>query len=110
MKREPALWPAAVVAALLLGVSFFALGHWLERGALSDVPVYQQLAAILRGKIDSGEIPPRRAIPSKRTLTEEYSVSPGTVERAVQALRAEGYRRTVLGRGLFVRPPEERQS
>ena len=74
----------------------------------TDVPVYQQLAAILRGKIDSGEIPPRRAIPSKRALSEDYSVSPGTVERAIQALRAEGYLKTVLGRGLYVRPPEER--
>lgn len=78
--------------------------------AETDVPVYQQLAAILRGQIDSGEIPPRRAIPSKRTLSEEYQVSPGTVERAIQALRAEGYLKTVPGRGLFVRPPEERQS
>lgn len=76
----------------------------------ADVPVYQQLAAILRGKIDSGEILPRRAIPSKRILSEEYRVSPGTVERAVQALRAEGYLKTVMGRGLFVRPQEERQS
>jgi DNA-binding GntR family transcriptional regulator len=75
----------------------------------ADVPVYQQLAGILRGKIDSGEIPPRRAIPSKRILSEEYQVSPGTVERAVQALRAEGYLKTVMGRGLFVRPLEERQ-
>ncbi len=75
----------------------------------ADVPVYQQLAAILREKIDSGEIPPRRAIPSKRLLSEEYQVSPGTVERAVQALRAEGYLKTVMGRGLFVRPLEERQ-
>jgi GntR family transcriptional regulator len=75
----------------------------------ADVPVYQQLADILRGKIDSGEIPPRRAIPSKRILSEEYQVSPGTVERAVQALRAEGYLKTVMGRGLFVRPLEERQ-
>ncbi|HEY4851890.1 MAG TPA: winged helix-turn-helix domain-containing protein [Streptosporangiaceae bacterium] len=76
----------------------------------ADVPVYQQLAAILRRKIDSGEIPPRRAIPSKRVLSEEYCVSPGTVERAVQALRAEGYLKTVLGRGLFVRPMEDRQN
>lgn len=75
----------------------------------ADVPVYQQLAAILRGKIDSGEIPSRRAIPSKRLLSEEYRVSPGTVERAVQALRAEGYLKTVMGRGLFVRPLDERQ-
>ena len=76
----------------------------------ADVPVYQQLAAILRRKIDSGEIPPRRAIPSKRVLSEEYRVSPGTVERAVQALRADGYLKTVMGRGLFVRPMDERQN
>lgn len=75
----------------------------------ADIPVYQQLAAILRGQIDSGEIPPRRAIPSKRLLAEEYRVSPGTVERAVQTLRAEGYLKTVMGRGLFVRPLDERQ-
>jgi GntR family transcriptional regulator len=76
----------------------------------ADVPVYQQLAAILREKIDSGEIPPRRAIPSKRVLSEEYRVSPGTVERAIQTLRADGYLKTVMGRGLFVRPIEERRS
>jgi GntR family transcriptional regulator len=76
----------------------------------ADVPVYQQLAAILRRKIDSGEIPPRRAIPSKRLLSEEYAVSPGTVERAVQALRADGYLKTVMGRGLFVRPMDERRN
>jgi GntR family transcriptional regulator len=75
----------------------------------ADIPVYQQLAAIIRGQIDSGEIPPRRAIPSKRALSQEYRVSPGTVERAIQALRTEGYLKTVLGRGLYVRPPEERQ-
>ena len=75
----------------------------------ADVPVYQQLAAIIRGKIDTGEIQPRRAIPSKRALSEQYHVSPGTVERAIQALRTEGYLKTVLGRGLYVRPPEERQ-
>ncbi|HEV2451159.1 MAG TPA: winged helix-turn-helix domain-containing protein [Streptosporangiaceae bacterium] len=74
----------------------------------TDVPVYQQLAAILRTQIDSGEIKPHRAIPSKRVLSQDYHVSPGTVERAIQALRAEGYLKTVLGRGLFVRPPEER--
>lgn len=75
----------------------------------ADIPVYQQLAAILRNQIDSGEIPPRRAIPSKRILSQDYRVSPGTVERAIQALRSEGYLKTVQGRGLYVRPPEERQ-
>jgi GntR family transcriptional regulator len=73
-----------------------------------DVPVYQQLAAILRAQIDSGAIPARHAIPSKRTLVQEYGVAAGTVERALNELRADGYLKTVLGRGLYVVPPGER--
>lgn len=72
------------------------------------VPVCRPLAAIVRGQIDSGEIPPRRAIPGKRALCEERRVSPGTVERAIGELRAEGYLKTVMGRGLYVRPAGER--
>ena len=55
MKREPALWPAVVGAALLRGVSFFVRGHWLERGQLSDVPVYQSYSDLIR----SGQVPYR---------------------------------------------------
>lgn len=74
-----------------------------------DVPVYVQLAAIIRARIDSGEIPPRRAIPSKRTLGQEFGVSSGTVERAVRMLKDEGYLRTVTGRGLYATSPGERE-
>lgn len=73
-----------------------------------DVPIYVQLAAILRGEIESGGIPPRRPVPSKRTLRERHGVSAGTVERAMDVLKGEGLIRTVMGRGLYVVPPEER--
>jgi GntR family transcriptional regulator len=66
------------------------------------VPVYRQLAAILRDKIKSGEIPPARPIPSKRSLKETYGVGASTVDRAVGLLREEGLLETVLGKGLFV--------
>jgi len=55
VRREPALWPAGVAAAVLLGVSFFVLQHWLEHGALSDVPVYVHYARLIR----SGQLPYR---------------------------------------------------
>ena len=74
-----------------------------------DVPLYLQLAAILREAIDSGEIPPRRPIPSKKTLVQQHGVAPGTVERAIGVLRAEGYLKTVLGRGLYVVPAADRR-
>jgi hypothetical protein len=53
--REPALWPAAVVAALLLAVSFFVLQQWLERESITDVPVYEGYAHLIR----AGQVPYR---------------------------------------------------
>ncbi len=66
------------------------------------MPVYLQLAAILRGQIERGEIPPRRPLPSINRLAQEYEVARGTVEKAIQVLRDEGLVRTVLGRGVYV--------
>jgi len=74
-----------------------------------DEHLYAQLARILMDRIDSGEIPPRRPIPSKRALREEHQVSAGTVERALDVLKAAGYIRTLPGRGLYVQPPSQRK-
>jgi DNA-binding GntR family transcriptional regulator len=76
---------------------------------LGDVPLYQQLANILREQIESGEIPPRRPVPSKKTLVQTYDVAPGTVERALAILKSEGLLKTVMGRGLYVVPEDERR-
>jgi GntR family transcriptional regulator len=68
------------------------------------VPLWEQLADILRGQIASGKIQPGRPIPSKKTLVQEYGISPTTVDRATDALKDEGLIVTVMGKGLFVRP------
>ena len=73
-----------------------------------DVPIYQQLADILRKQIASGKLAPRRPIPSKKTLTQQHGIAGGTVDRAVDMLKEEGLVKTVPGRGIFVVPPEER--
>lgn len=73
-----------------------------------DVPVYVQLAGILRARILSGEIPPRRPVPSKRTLIQEFGVAGGTIDKAIDILRGEGLVRTVTGRGIYVVPENER--
>jgi hypothetical protein len=41
--------PAAVVAAALLGISFYALVAWLEQGQLSDVGIYLHYSDLIRG-------------------------------------------------------------
>jgi hypothetical protein len=53
--RQRASWPAALAAALLLGISFFALTAWLERGVLSDTPLYEGYAQLIR----AGHLPYR---------------------------------------------------
>ena len=55
-----------------------------------EVAPYLQLAEILRKRIESEQIPPGRRIPSQTELEQEFSVSRGTIKRAVEVLRREG--------------------
>jgi GntR family transcriptional regulator len=64
--------------------------------------VYLQLAAILRGQIERGELVPRQPLPSESYLVGQYGVSRGTARRAVQVLRDEGLVRTIPQRGTYV--------
>jgi GntR family transcriptional regulator len=66
------------------------------------LPVWRQVYDLLRARIESGQIPPGRPIPSKRTLSEELGVAGNTVEHAVRVLKNEGYVEGVQGRGVFV--------
>ena len=73
-------------------------------------PLYRQLADIIRGQIESGEIPPRRAVPSKRLLRQRYDVSARTVDAAMAILRAEGLIEAEPGKGLFVTERRQQKS
>jgi len=66
-----------------------------------DAP-YVQLAAILRERITSGEIPPGRRIPSHTELEQEFELARGTIKKALALLKGEGLLVTAPGRGLFV--------
>ena len=70
-----------------------------ERPAL---PPYQQIAADLRARIESGELEPGSMVPSITRLTQEYGVAKGTAVKALAELRREGLTRTVPGWGTFV--------
>jgi GntR family transcriptional regulator len=71
---------------------------------LDPTPLYVQLAAIIRGMIASGDLPPRTPLPSESYLQHEHEVSRGTVRLAMGMLRDEGLVVTIKGRGTFVRP------
>jgi GntR family transcriptional regulator len=66
-------------------------------------PLYVQLADILRGQIERGELTGR--VPSIKTLAQQHGVAMGTAERALVLLRDEGTVKVVIGRGAFVARP-----
>jgi len=65
----------------------------------SPVPVYRQLAALVRERIESGELRPGYPVPSEGQLMGEHGVSRDTVRRACDVLRGEGLIITVQGKG-----------
>jgi GntR family transcriptional regulator len=68
-------------------------------------PVSQQIAAVLRERIQSGEYGPRDRLPSEKELQEEYGIARETARRVFRYLREEGLVVTLPGRGTYV-PPE----
>ena len=65
-------------------------------------PVYRQLASILRARILDGRIRPDHAVPSEKSLEQEFGISRNTSRRAIALLRDEGLIVTVAGRGSYV--------
>ena len=72
----------------------------------SPVPLFEQLAALLKAEIDAGRITAR--VPSELTLTQRYGVGRGTAHRAVTILVDAGYARISRGKGTFVVPEADR--
>lgn len=66
--------------------------------------LYDQLAALLRDRIWSGDLPAGRRVPSKRELIQEHGISGRTVDTAMGILKAEGLIETRIGLGLVVLP------
>jgi len=66
------------------------------------VPLYEQVAAILRGRIAAGEWS-RGPLPSNRALQETYDVGEYVVTHAIRLLEDEGLVFTVPRRGTYVR-------
>lgn len=66
------------------------------------MPLYYQLATLLRQKIVTHEYLPGQRLPSESELVNDYSVSRMTVRQAMAGLEEEGLIRREPGRGTFV--------
>jgi len=69
------------------------------------VSVYIQVAAILRRRIQKGQLGPDDRLPSESELIEQFGVGRKTARSAVKVLRDEGLVYTISQRGSYVAPP-----
>jgi len=70
------------------------------------IPLYHQLADLLRSKISSGEYAPGQQLPSERELMSTFKISRNTVRDATDVLVQEGLVERDHGRGTFVALPK----
>ena len=64
-------------------------------------PIYEQIKDGLKKLIVSGAMAPGEKLPSVRSLAQQLSINPNTIQRAYNELENEGYIYSVAGKGSF---------
>ena len=67
-------------------------------------PIYEQVKDGLRRLMVTGVIREGEKLPSVRTLAGTLAINPNTIQKAYEALEAEGYVYSVPGKGSFAAP------
>lgn len=67
-------------------------------------PIYEQVQDGLRRLMVSGVIQEGEKLPSVRAMATSLAINPNTIQRAYEALEAEGYICSVPGKGSFAAP------
>lgn len=75
-----------------------AVGQW----TIHSGPLYQRLAAALRGAVVRGDLPPGTILPAERHMARMLAVGRSTVVGAYDLLRADGVLESKQGSGTWV--------
>ena len=67
-------------------------------------PIYEQVKDGLRRLMVTGVIREGEKLPSVRALAGSLAINPNTIQRAYEALEAEGYVHSIPGKGSFAAP------
>ena len=70
-------------------------------------PIYEQVKDGLRRLMVTGAIQEGEKLPSVRSMASRLAINPNTIQRAYEALEAEGYVYSVPGKGSFAAPCTE---
>lgn len=77
-----------------------------ELDVRSRKPIYEQLVDKIKELIINQVLGPDEKLPSVRTLSQELTVNPNTIQKAYRELERQGYIYSVQGKGNFVAPLE----
>jgi len=82
----------------------------MQEGNLIDknsvIPIYYQLAKLIREQIRRGEFKPGEALPTEIEIANRYEISRMTVRRSIAELVSEGMVYALQGKGTFVASPK----
>lgn len=81
------------------------IGKSVALNTQSPVPLYRQLADLIRADIEAGRYAVEARIPSENQMAERYSIGRPTVRQATDMLVRSGMLMRRRGSGTFVRSP-----
>lgn len=70
----------------------------------SRKPIYEQLVDRLKELIVNEVLKPDEQLPSVRTLAQELTINPNTIQKAYRELEIQGFIYSLKGKGSFVNP------
>ncbi|MGM0903143.1 GntR family transcriptional regulator [Mesobacillus maritimus] len=75
-----------------------------ELDTRSRKPIYEQLVDKLKELIINEVLKPDEQLPSVRTLAQQITVNPNTIQKAYRELENQGFIYSQKGKGSFVNP------
>jgi GntR family transcriptional regulator len=81
-----------------------------ELDTRSRKPIYEQLVDKLKELIINEVIKPDEQLPSVRTLAQQITVNPNTIQKAYRELENQGFIYSQKGKGSFVNPSSHSKS
>jgi DNA-binding transcriptional MocR family regulator len=80
---------------------------WLDRARSHEGPLYLAVVHALEAAVRAGELQPGDRLPTQRAVAERLGVDLTTVTRAYAEAQARGLTEGAVGRGTFVRAPQD---
>ncbi|MFL0364412.1 GntR family transcriptional regulator [Bacillus sp. PK3_68] len=76
----------------------------------SRIPIYEQLMSKLKELIIREVWKEDEQLPSVRSLAQDLTINPNTIQKAYRELEREGYIYSIPGKGSFVSPVKKEMS